>query len=326
MSKLKSGAITLAVAAFGLTLWLSVSENQQPGAPRVEVVENIAPLATAVPRETVSTLALPAPIPTTRPPLAPGAMKTNDFGRQLFQTKAIKTFVLDALKHPEQGGAYYASIALGLCLEGYKATKSRTDDATKYVVEHESTITPERMAAINAIADRCVGFSDGEVATLQAEALRFMDEGRDPLYVLLTALNDTEGTPQYDKALMAAYTSGSAALMSGMFVPVRLIWMTKTNDNGVVSMRFDGQSYVGETDKNMLEAGAALGACVEGEYCDIDRAMLLRCRGFGDCYATREDFMRQQYLSGDQAAIDRATKIAAQIRQAIARGDRSIFR
>jgi hypothetical protein len=33
----------------------------------------------------------------------------------------------------------------------------------------------------------------------------------------------------------------------------------------------------------------------------------------------------QQYLNGDQASLDRATKIAEQIKQAIARGDRSIF-
>ena len=43
-------------------------------------------------------------------------------------------------------------------------------------------------------------------------------------------------------------------------------------------------------------------------------------------YASREDYVRQRWFHGDAAAYDKAARIGDEIRAAIARGDRSIFR
>ena len=266
-----------------------------------------------------STLGRPIAAPTT-PTLA-----ANTMARKLGETKDVKAFVLDALKQPEQGGAYYALLASEACKQGFKAMKSGVDDAIKSVVEKEGTISPERMAAINAVADRCIGFSEGEAGTLQAEASRLGIESRDPLYALLLAVLNAEGAPEYDKAIEATFTSGSAALLSTHFFAERFFRMTSTDTNGVITTRFNGQSYVSKTDRDILSAGASLGACVEGEYCEIDQQMRMQCGGLGNCYATREEYMREQWLSGDKASLDRAMKIAEQIRQAIARGDSWFF-
>ena len=324
MSQLRAAAVALVSAVVGITLWQWLPEDQQPVIPRSEVVKEyvIAP-PSAKAADTDMALANPLGQPNAAP--VKPAPAANTLGQRLLATKDIKAFVSDALKHPEQGGAYYASLALERCQYSYQSTKRGTDEVIRRVVESGSTISPERMSAINAAADQCAGFSEGEVATLEAEASRLASEGRDPLSVQAIALNSAEGTPDYDKALEAVYISGNATLVSGLFVPQRLISMTKTDDNGVITHRFNGQSYVGETEKRILEAGADLGACVEDDYCSLDEAVFLRCR-IGDCYATREEYMREQMLSGNQAALDRATKIAEQIKQAIARGDRSIFR
>jgi hypothetical protein len=90
-----------------------------------------------------------------------------------------------------------------------------------------------------------------------------------------------------------------------------------------LSVRFNGQVY---EDGPAMIAAAVLGACTEGDYCKVDLMQLGHCWSKGDCYATREEYVRQVLLKDDQAAFDKTMKVAGEIRSAIERKDTSIFR
>lgn len=322
-------ATVLVVAAATITggaLWQWLSEDPQPVIPKVEVVKEyvIAPAQTPDPSyEPAKTQAAPA---------APAPLKlpaaTVGFGRKLLETKDVKAFVIEALKHPESGGAFYAALALRECSSaGIVDMKEVADTTIQKVVAAETTITQARMSAINTQLTRCAGFSEGEVTALRLEAARHALDGSDPFAAMAVSIVKTRlGTPERDKALEAIFTSGSPALISETFVPARLLQAAYTTDErGALVMHFNGQTYTSEADQKAVDVGAQLSACADGDYCELNRRMHGECVVNGVCYATREEFVRQALFKGDQAAFDKAAKIGDQIRSAIARGDRSIF-
>jgi hypothetical protein len=325
MSQLKATAIALAGAAVGITLWQWPSEDSQPVVTRVEVVKEyaIAPQATPTRSQALSKFAPPAPIPTTRPLPAPPTIKTNDFGRRLLETKDIKAFVIEALKHPEKGGAFYATIAVDRCHEGILVMKAAADATIKKIVATESTIGPERIAAINGALTRCAGFSEGEWSELRSEAFKHALDGTDPIYAMEFNLRDLRPDSPEVKAV---FDSGLWGLISQRNVPLYLMRSAPDDRASDVTLRFNGKIYPDGPDQDVLAVGARLGTCVDGDYCSLDFEMETQCRKLGQCYATREEFVRSVLLGENAAAYDKAVQIAAEIRSAITRRDRSIFR
>lgn len=324
MARLKAALVALAGAAFGITLWQWLSEDPQPVVPRVEVVKDIAPPPTFVLSEALPQLSARAPIAPTDPLRAPPATRTNEFGRRLLETKDIKAFVIEALKHPEKGGAFYATIALDSCYEGILVMKAAADATIKKIVAAESTIGPERIAAINGALTRCAGFPEGEIFELRSEAYKHAIDGTDPLYAMEDKLRDlSPGSPE----VKAVFDSGYWALISARTIPLYLMRSAPDDRASDVTLRFKGKIYPdGSADQLVLIVATRLGTCVDGDYCSLDFEMETQCRRLGQCYATREEFVRSVLLGENAAAYDQAVQIAAEIRSAIARGDRSIFR
>ena len=321
MSKLTAAAIALGGAAAGLAWWQWPSDDPpEPVHAPVEVVRQgvVAPPTTPAPGEV--RLERAASAPAAQPP-AP-AFKTSEFGRKLLEAKNVKMFVLDALKHPERGGAYYAALALNPCTQaGIADMKAMADRTIQKIVATESTISQERMDAINATLVRCSVFSEGEARTLLAEASRHGLDGTDPLYALNAKLRG--GAPR-DEVYQRIFESGSWALISRTSLPTRLIQAGAEAGPTGKTYRFNGNTYSG-AEAQALFVGSRLGTCVDGDYCDLDEEMRAQCRARGTCYASREEYVRQRWFKGDQAAYDKAAKFGDEIRSAIARGDRSIF-
>ena len=322
VSKLGTAAIVVGGVAVGLTWWQWPSDDPQSVPARVEDVRqyDIAPPPLPDPGEVRFERAASAPVAQPRRP----AFKTSEFGRKLLEAKDIKAFVIEALKHPEKGGAYYAALAMNQCSpNGFADMKAKADRTIQRIVATESTISQERMDAINAGLVLCVGFSEGERNVLYGEASRYGVEGIDPLYSLSAKLRS--GRFPRDKLFQDILESGSWALISRLSVPTRLIQAGSEDGATGRTYRFNGNTYAG-AEAHALLVGSRLGTCVDGDYCDLDEEMRTQCRALGTCYGSRAEYVRQRWFKGDQAAYDKAAAIGDEIRSALARGDRSIFR
>ena len=327
MSKSFVAALVAASAIAAAFVWSRPSDDPRvvaTPAPAVEQRVVAPPPVSAADAPAVATrpaepsIAVPVVAPTVR------AVRPSEFGRKLLEAKDLKSFVIEALKHPERGGAYYAALALNQCSpQGFAHMQAMADRTIQKVVVAESTISQERMDAINSALVRCVGFSDGERQALYAEASRHGVDGSDPLFALSAKLRG--GASDRDKVFQSILESGSWALISRTSVPTRLIQATSHAGPAGTAYRFNGNTYTGAESRALI-VGSRLGTCIDGDYCDLDEQMRTECRATGTCYASREDYVRQRWFNGDHAAYDKAAKIGDEIRSAIARGDRSVFR
>jgi hypothetical protein len=320
MSQLKAAAIALAGVVVGITLWQWLSEDPQPAPVRVEVAkEHVIAPPSAKAADTDMAVVNPLGHPIAAPAKLAPAAKT--LGRQLLEAKDIKAFVIEALKHPENGGAFYATIALDRCYEGILVMKAAADATIKKIVAAESTIGPERIAAINGALTRCAGFPEGEIFELRSEAFKHAVDGTDPLYTTEENLRDlSPGSPE----LKTVFDSGFWGVISQRTIPLYLMRSAPDDRASDVTLRFKGKIYPdGSADQLVLIVATRLGTCVDGDYCALDFEMETQCRRLGQCYATREEFVRSVLLGENAAAYDKAVQIAAEIRSAIARGSRA---
>jgi hypothetical protein len=327
MSRMKIAVVALAGAAFGVTLWQWLPEDQQPVIPRAEVVKEyvIAP-PSAKAADTDMAVANPLGQPIAAP--AKPAPAGNKVGRQLRETKDLKAFVLEALKQPEKGGAFYTWLALDQCsTEGVAQMKARGNDTIREVIAYESTISTRRMEAISARATLCAGFEPGEIEALHAEAVKLGTDGSDPLFAMVVKVWGTRrDTPEQAQALEVIYRSGNLALISHMQLLGGYLAQSRIDNNdGTFIYQYNGRAYPDQEDQRVIDAGAQLSVCADDDYCLIDSLVLTRCFLMGTCYASREEYVREFLLLGDSAAYDKAQQVSSEIRGAIARGDRSIF-
>jgi hypothetical protein len=311
MPNLRLVAVMVAAAVAVTILWQWLLDEPQVAPPRMEVVEDTVSSkifhATATAAKTTT---VPASAPIPQP--AASVPITSELARQLLGAKDIKVIALEALKRSEKGGAFLAALALGHCQPDDHATfEQRADAAVRAIITATSTISYERISAINAWLSSCSGFSVSEVESLRAQALQHGVDGSDRLAALARGMNTTErGTPERAKIEQDVLDSGSSTLIS---------WVLE-----IEMFRVD--STAAKRRPLPVSVGAQLGACVEGEYCSMDFGMVTVCSYEGDCYVSREDYARDYLLNGNVEDFEKAKVIAAEIRSAIARRDRSVFR
>ena len=305
MSKLKTTGIIVASAAAGIALWQWLQDEPHPVSPQISVVKEyvIAP-PSAQAASTDMAFASPLGKPLAAPISAPAP---NEFGAKLLAAKDIKAFVIDALKHPEKGGVFYAHEALRQC-DSWMEAKHLTDESIQKIVATKSTISAEQLAMMKEQETRCSGLAWPDIDALEDEMYRVASS--DPLVKASMA-------GRYREDIVA---TRNLALMSANETPFRMMSGLRS-DSGT---NFNGHLY-GPDEEPALDAAIQLSTCAGGDYCRLEEQRLGRCWHQGKCYATQEDFVKNEILHGDQAAFDKAQVIAEQIRSAIARGDTSIF-
>jgi hypothetical protein len=266
------------------------------------------------------------------PPDQASAVRTSpqayvsELGAKLMQTRDVKAFVIDALKHPEKGGALYARMALVQCMSREQVAEEGKAAIDK-IVAVESTISAEHLAAIQESQTRCAAFADEEeVMALRAESSRLGASGADKSLNLLFRTGALSRTREERVAARKAIAaSGNMALLSEAQVPFLMLPKITMEGGGGVGWIVNGRTYGPEDDSAML-AATWLSTCVEGDYCTLETYRLGKCWSHGKCYASREEFVLQDMLKGDQSKFDLALRVADEIRSRMIQGDTSIFR
>lgn len=235
--------------------------------------------------------------------------------------------MVQALRQPERGGAFYATVALSLCKAGEDfVTPAAADRTIQRIVAKESTITTHRMAAIQAMVERCASLGPGEWETLLRESIKLGEDGADPLLAMANRRFETHVySREHAEVIEAIYTSGQAALMSQQAVPAGFV-MGMDPRTSMPVYRYNGQVVTDEREQQALAAAAAMSVCSEQDVCRFDLDLVDLCWREGTCYDSREEYVRRQLLAGDAATYARAVALAAEMRAAIARGDRALFR
>jgi len=318
MSTLKSAAIALVGGIAGAALWHWLADDPQVAVPKVQIVEKyvIAPPSAQAEPEIGPSLNAG-----TSPSGAP--VQHSDLGRQLQESKDLKAFVVDALKRPKEGGAFYAALALRECSRGDLAyMKAEAASVLQKVSAQSSTVTTAQMAAINAAADRCVNFSDGEVTAYANEIGRVRKD--DPL-LQLQAQSMARDPEQRAKAVTAILATGNLSLMSEARLPTSILQASMERTPTGLVYRYDGKTYSDESAQRAIDNGAWLATCGAGP-CEIDREMRVECVAAGNCYGSREEYLRQQVFKDDPRGFEQALRMSEAMRAALVRGDTSIFK
>lgn len=319
MQKLTIAVLAAALLCGGVYLGRETKDEPKV-ALRVEKVNIYLP-APASPQAADTDMALASPLG--QPVAAKPQLPVNELGRQLLDTKDVRAFVVEALKHPEKGGGFYAMLALRQC-----ANLDDPGRVARQIVADTTTISTDRQQRIDEAVGRCSGFVDGDIDRYQRQAVQMGKDGTDPVMALkLQMQKGTPGTPEYTVLLEKTLTT-SMALASENFVAVRLMQQSmSTAQDGSLIYAFNGQKYTDPEEKRAILGGARLASCAPGDYCALDSEMNAICKGMtGTCYASREEYLLQTVYKGDRAAFDKAQVFAEQIRGAMARGDVSIFR
>ena len=321
--------LTACLAACAFLFWQAHDEPPVVLQVRVATAAPVNPPSVAVaPHANVGQSAKAASSLTAPTPVAPAALPaiTSDLGRKLLEVTNLRAFVLDALKQPERGGAFYAILALRRCKQ-LEFDRSTGERAIQNIVNAESTISPERLAAITAPTMLCRDFSYGEVDALREKAEQLGLSGADPMLKLAMSQRDTVPKEERSAALKMIAESRNMALISEVGAPFFMLRETSTffDGNNVLTTRFDGQTY-GRYDAAKLQIAADLATCVQGEYCKVDEYRLGHCWLTGECIADREEFMRVWAFGGRSEAFEKVLAFSSQMRAALVRGDTSIFR
>ena len=119
----------------------------------------------------------------------------SDLGRRLLEATNIRTYVLDALEQPARGGAFYATLALRQCKD-LELHRRYGKMAIQNIINAESTISPERLAAITAPTMLCRDFSFGEADALREKAEQLGLSGADPMLKLAMSQRDSVPQPE----------------------------------------------------------------------------------------------------------------------------------
>ena len=308
---MKTAALVAACLIAGGFLSRAMTDEPQ-GTTRIEIVER---QAIAPPSANASDTEMAFASPLGRSISQAPATKPNELGMKLMSSKDNKAFVIEALKHPEKGGAFYAHEALRQC-GSWEYNKDSADASIKRIVATQSTISSDHLAQIKEIETRCGGLLEDDRDALEQEVYRIAMSGADPLMKLTM----TPGPKRVDNIAKSA----NMALISATNTSWMLMNHQETSDDAGTVTVFNGVTY-GPQDYPGVNAGALLGSCIEGDYCKLESERLGACWYRGECFTTIDEFVKHQYLHDDQPQFVIALKIAEQIRSAMSRGDTSIF-
>lgn len=252
---------------------------------------------------------------------------------ELHGARDLRTFALSAQGRPREGGYFYATYAINLCGMDVPGLVRHAKQLVEEEVRASSTISSERLAAIEAFSSRCTSFADGEVRQMLDALKAKSTDGADPLVNAHRAIDDAFKSKDTDRIRTAAaklLAMGDPLLAGEGEMFRRIMWSNPAaKTKGLGAYWFEGQIYSSEDDRVLSEFSLALqlGQCKESAPCQLDEQIQLSCITGGDCKTDRQGYVLAQYrqLGDGEAGFSRVLAIANRIRAALEAGTAESF-
>lgn len=242
--------------------------------------------------------------PDSRSPAASQVQKrlTQNWASRLAQAADGRAFAIEAWRHPESGGRYYASYAAGHC-QGLRLGPAASQ-VQPPVDDVSGDAYVRKIAAFNRIKAFCEQFTDEELDTFSAAKSAGL-EAVDALFAVsarLAAASKSRDLAARRSAIQEVLASQDPLLVDQLG-PRLVVFGSAT---GGADFYFDGQRYPASSDPPVAAALYLL-PCGLGLACDTlhDLPLALQCASGPVCYADRFEKTRVELAGGDEAKYQR---------------------
>lgn len=230
-----------------------------------------------------------------------------------------RPFVVEAVRHPERGGAFYASWVVDGCIAFRGLGFLELAQPSVEQVGVESFVSATR--ALDTMRARCDQLTDEELDTYSGRALAKSRLGKiDILNAAVNRLVVAKETAARDDAVAAIIDLGDPLVIDRL--GLRMI--ARHGDQGGF-LYYDGQKFPLNETVGITEALYLL-PCELGLECgNEDPVMALQCVMAGACYADRSERVLKEFARGDVARFERIQTLAAAMAEAIRARDYGKF-
>lgn len=269
-------------------------------------------------------------------PTSHNSAKSPSAAMQVAFAKAAdwRAFAISALQRPSEGGRYYAIYAADLCGRNMPLLKEIVDAQTAKGIATSSTVSAQRLAAVEKFFSRCAAFAPGETKEIKSKAMGSMD-GADPLVKArdgLLAAYKNKDVAQFRQSALSALQTADALLLSHEELLQRLLAFNSASPSlSGKDYWFDGEIYRQDDALRVSELLLAmkLGTCHEDSRCALDEEIAISCATGDDtsCQADRGAYLKGLYVSGggNEQDFGNVIRLAGKVRNAIATANVDAF-
>jgi hypothetical protein len=224
-----------------------------------------------------------------------------------------RVFVLEAARHPQRGGAYYASWVADTCLAVKDLGLLELGQPEVDEVGVDGLVMASH--ALNSLRARCDQLTDDELASYSGQALRNSPAGKtDVIGIAVGRLIDAKGKgiPAVDAAVQAILETGDPLVIDRL----NLQLIARHHSDGGF-LYYDGQKYPLSESAGVSEALYLL-PCELGLACGIEDPMLaMQCVRGGGCYQSRSERVLEELAKGDRERFEAIRALATSMATAV---------
>ena len=237
--------------------------------------------------------------------------------KEFWSATDLRAFALSSLKHPSEGGYFYALQAAGRCRDypKLKTLETYAQESIGKIVEMTGTISAETLKAVESFRAQCASFSnESEVDEFVNSAQTLANNGLDPLinasktFSTATASRDRDAMKS---ALRSLLLTRDPLLISSDY-NLRRAMLSGIDRN--ITAYFNGHVYkVGTLEYGYLMTAVEIAPCKINLPCNTDRSAQVHCAtGADDCSIDRLKRLRNQWQK-DGVDSDKQTEMLAAI-------------
>jgi hypothetical protein len=267
--------------------------------------------------------------PAVLPSVAPSALARTDTDPKETRQKSdsmaaeyrdaadLRIFVEKAKQRPERGGALYAAAALFECSLLRDAQSARLSQLKQQLSTDRGAQAAQRLAALQWLEQRCVGFTTTEVSLADEAFLREWGQGKDALLALKARV--MKANPPDDVQRRQLLTEVLATGEPLLLPLVQGLATAPSDDRGGFATFLDGQPYAG-LDAEGFAAAWRLMSCQVTSSCALrDSQLMQQCAFDGRCAQSIEAGVRIAAHSTKE--YERIQAVAERLTQVIKGGD-----
>jgi hypothetical protein len=249
-------------------------------------------------------------------PLAPSNAENHSLIDIYKRTRSGRTFLLYALQHVDQGGAYYADRLLSLCAETIHSRDWLSRFESESGQEADGMRAKKRKQALQGLQDRCGDILPEEYDEFKARIRAEKERGNDPLLKIrgaFLAARQSKSPAQASQAV-AALKLHPDPLIADELGP----WMAPALK---AEMRAAGIDVEHIADDPKVLATLYLLPCQLGLDCSDsqDFMLMMACVSGANCADSRSEHVRLNMLGGQQADFASALESARRLAESLQR-------